>query len=156
MKTELFQKEVNQLINDLKQKHIDLGMKASGRWLDELEAIFEISENSFVGKIVGAKYTKQLTQGREPGSFPPVQAIKDWIINKPITPTDNISIDSLAFLIGRKIQEVGTNYFQQGGTDLIDSVITQDRLKSIVEKLGLSLLDTATLEINEEIKRLAE
>ena len=156
MQNQLFKNEVNLLISDLKAKHEALGMKASGRWLNELEAIFEINENSFIGKIVGAKYTKQLTQGREPGSFPPVQAIKDWIMDKPITPRDNISIDSLAFLIGRKIQEVGTNYFQQGGTDLIDSIITPERLKSIVEKIGLSLLDTATLEINEEIKRLAE
>lgn len=156
MQAQLFQDEVNLLIDDLKAKHEDLGMKASGNWLNELEAIFEISENSFIGKIVGAKYTKQLTQGREPGGFPPVQAIKDWIMDKPITPRDAISIDSLAFLIGRKIQEVGTDYFQQGGTDLIDSIITQERLKLIVEKLGLSLLESATLEINEEIKRLAE
>jgi len=82
MQTELFQKEVNSLINDLNQKHIDLGMKASGRWLNELEAIFEISENSFVGKIVGAEYTEQLEKGKEAGDFPPVQDIKDWIMDK--------------------------------------------------------------------------
>ena len=156
MQTQLFKQEVNQLIDDLKAKHEALGMKASGRWLNELEAIFEISESSFLGKIFGAKYTKQLEQGREPGSFPPVQAIKDWIEQKPITPKDNITIDSLAYLIGRKIQQVGWNRENFGGVDLVSQVITQARLKSIVEKLGLSLLDSVKLEISEEIKRIAE
>jgi len=46
--------------------------------------------------------------GRNAGKFPPKEAIEQWIVDKGIVP-DDISIESLAFLIGRKIAKEGTD-----------------------------------------------
>lgn len=53
-----------------------------------------------------------LENGRQPGKFPNVQAIKEWVKNKPVVPRPDKkgklpSINSLTYLIGRKIANEG-------------------------------------------------
>lgn len=55
-------------------------------------------------------YGQFVDEGRKRGSFPPPPAIKKWIKDKPIR-LKKISLDSAAFLIGRKIQEKGITPF---------------------------------------------
>src|SRR6056297_2759551 len=150
---QIFINEVNQIKADLISKHEALGMKASGKWIENLQALLDVTESNLKAIFRDMNYTEQLVQGRPPGEWPEIADIKQWIIDKPITPTDNISIDSLAFLISRKIANEGTEYYKQGGTELIESVITPERIKSIADKLGVSLLATFELEVNELLIR---
>ncbi len=129
----ILNQELDQIVYDLKQKHIELGMRASGKWIESLEV--QINDTS--GEILGEDYTEELVNGRPPGKFPPIDAIKKWIYDKGIQ--SEIPLNSLAFLIARKIAEKGTNYFEQGGTDLISAVITPERTQGILDRIGLEL-----------------
>jgi len=150
---ELFEKEVEQLKLDFIKKYNELGMKASGEWERQLEYFIKYVEKNVIVEYFGLNYTEYLTKGRTPGKFPPINVIRKWIDDKGITPKDKISKDSLAFLIARKIANEGTSYFKQGGTDLIDGVITQERVQAIAEAYGKSILTEFTLDINQQLQR---
>ena len=150
---QILSQEFDKLRIDLISKHKQLGMKASGKWENELEVL--TSTNN--AKIVGEGYTNQLVNGRKPGKFPPVDAIKQWIVDKGIVNNikGNISVSSLAFLIARKIAKSGTKYFKQGGTDLIDGVVTNARIQSIIDKVGAELTFTLVTKLENEFKKIA-
>lgn len=153
---EIIASEFLLLSKDLASKYDELGMRASGRFERGLE-VEVLSEGSRIKAILsGESYTTQLVFGRKPGAMPPVQAIEQWIQDKGIRPIeDSLSISSLAFLIARKIGEEGTKYFQQGGTDLVESVITPERIQSIIGKVSVFEVNKFTNGIVEELKRLA-
>lgn len=150
---ELFLKELDLLKEDLIKKYDELGMRASGKWGDAVDYFVEKTETNIKAIFLGLDYTEYLTKGRTPGRYPPIDAIRQWIDDKGITPYDNISKDSLAFLIARKIAREGTEYFKQGGTDLIDSVITTKRIRTIAEAYSKSLLSDFSFDITEQLKR---
>lgn len=150
---EIFNNEIDALKLELIAKYNELGMKASGDWERSLNAIINITVTTFSAIIRGNHYTEYLTKGREPGGFPPHDVIRKWIDDKGITPKDNITKDQLAFLIARKIAREGTEYFKQGGTDLIDSVITPERIRKIVDALGVALTANLEFEVNEILLR---
>ena len=124
--------EFESLKVDLIAKHKELGMKASGNWIDSLD----VEVKGLTATIYGEHYTEQLVEGRASGKFPPIAAITQWIKDKGITPFDNISISSLAFLIARKIAKSGTKYYQEGGTELVSAVITPQRIQQIIDSVS--------------------
>lgn len=146
-------KEFQEIAIDMAEKHIQLGMKASGEWLDSLEV--EATETSV--KLKANHYTRQLVSGRAGGSFPPIDAIKKWINDKNIIANiqGNITVSSLAFLIARKIAREGTEYFKQGGTDLVDAIVTPERIQSIIDKVGVSLTNSFASVLVNELKAVA-
>ncbi|MCB0515185.1 MAG: hypothetical protein KDD49_03870 [Bacteroidetes bacterium] len=134
---DILQNEFEQIRKDLIQRHNELNMKASGRWEKSLETEVKLTPYGAIATVMGEPYSYQLVHGRKPGKFPPIKAIMQWIEDKGIKPIyDNISTSSLAFLIARKIAQEGTKYFQQGGTDLVSSVITPQRVQLIIDKVG--------------------
>ena len=150
---QILNREFNLIKEDLIKKHVELGMKSSGEWINSLE-VFSTNER---GKITGKEYTNQLVRGRKPGKFPPIDAIKNWIVDKGIVNKikGDITVSSLAFLIARKIAREGTNYFQQGGTDLVDAVITEQRIQSIIDMVGNELTITLVSKIENDFKQIA-
>ena len=146
---EILQIEFDMIAVDLKAKHIELGMKASGKWVESIDV--ETTPNS--ATIFGEDYTEYLVEGRKPGKFPPIDAIKKWIFDKGIT--SDIPVNSLAFLIARKISQSGTKYFQQGGTDLIDAVITPKRTQAIIDRIGTQAMLELILKIERTFKAAA-
>ena len=150
---QILKREFDLIVVDLKTKHVELGMKASGKWLDELE----VSTTSTSAKVIGEHYTRQLVQGRKPGTFPPIDAIRQWIVDKGIVSNirGNITVSSLAFLIARKIAESGTRYFQQGGTDLVDSVVTPKRMQTIIDMVGHEAAINLASKLENEFKKIA-
>lgn len=153
LQSEILKKEFERLSADLTAKYNELGMRASGDW--EKGKTVDISERGTVvsGKIEGLDYTEQLQFGRKPGRFPPIDAIEKWISDKGIA-TD-IPIRSLAFLIARKIANEGTKYFRQGGTDLIDSVITPERIDDIISQVGIINVEGIVDGFVKELKEVA-
>lgn len=149
---QIIQEELESIRQELIQRHHQLNMKASGQWADSLR----VQVNGTKGKLIGKDYTYYMQIGRRPGRMPPLEAIEQWIINKGLKPIeDKIKTSSLAFLIARKIKEEGTKYYQQGGTDLIDSVVTPQRIQKIIDRVGqlkVVELKSQILEIVQKIK----
>lgn len=141
---QIFAKEIAKLKEDLKAKHEELGMKASGEWLDSVED----RTKNLSGSIWALHYSEYLEDGREPGKFPPVDKIVKWIQDKPIIPRDNISVSSLAYLIGRKIAAEGWDRKDYGGVELVSQVITPERVQEIIDKCS----DFQIREFNSQIK----
>lgn len=150
--TEILDKEFNLIKDDLIKKYDELGMRASGQWAKTLN----VQTSGLTTKLFGQSYTEQLVFGRKPGKFPPIALIEQWIHDKGIKPIEeNMKISTLAFLIARKISEDGTQYFQQGGTELIDSVITPARIQSIINKVSVFQINEFVLRFTNELKTLA-
>lgn len=150
--SEILAEEMEAIKEDLIARHRELGMEASGDWINSLEA----DTKRLKGVIRGLPYTQQLVTGREPGKFPPIKAIEKWIYDKGIQPIDDtIKISSLAFLIARKISRMGTDYFMQGGTDLVDSVITPERIQRIINRVTQFQINQFTTEIEGVFKKMA-
>lgn len=149
--SKILKKHMDEIKQDLIAKHNELGMKASGNWQNTLESrVVGLS-----GSIVGEHYSEQLVNGREPGRFPPIGAIRQWIIDKGISAIgQKISINSLAFLIARKIAKEGTEYFKQGGTDLVSSVITPERIQRIIDEVSFFHVNQFTSEIRGFFEQL--
>lgn len=122
--------EMEAIKADLITRYDELGLRASGLWADSLEN----KTKGLSGQIWGMDYTEILEDGRKPGKMPPVEAIKDWIEAKKIVFT-GITLSSLAFVIARKIGQEGTRMYPMG-VDLITSVITPERIQSIIDKVS--------------------
>jgi hypothetical protein len=116
---------------DLIKRYNEKGMRASGNF----ESSLEIKEKENGVELWGANYTEQLESGRSSGKFPPIDVIKQWILDKGIN-FENITLSSLAFLIARKISREGWNRQGYGGIELISEVITPNRIQSIIDKVG--------------------
>lgn len=99
------------LIEDQDQK----GIRASGESASSLR-IVDVGDTF---ALVGADYFIFQTRGRGPGKQAPIEAIKEWILQKPIVFQD-ITLDSLAFVIARKQAQKGSEIFQgkREGLDL--------------------------------------
>lgn len=121
----VFISALNKYIEALINRYDELGMRASGDWADSLEATVD----GLNGKILGLPYTEQLVNGRPPGRFPPPSNIQEWVQQK-LGITDDREIKSVAYLVGRKIAESGTNIFERGGSNLLE-VLDDDQLFNI-------------------------
>lgn len=143
---EIIMEELNLIVTEIVKEHDAQGMRASGTFAREIEAI-QRSGKSY--EIDAVKYIEQLIRGRKPGTMPPVSAIEQWIRDKGITPQDG-PITSLAFAIAKKIQREGTRYYRQGGTDLVDKVITDQRIQKIIDRVQ----DNHILNLKTNITRI--
>lgn len=97
---------------EYRKKLTDEGVSASGALLNSISATVDINGNMYTVYLSLEDYWKNIEYGRQPGKFPPVDAIRKWIAAKPILPTSDqngkIPTDEqLSFLIGRKIARDG-------------------------------------------------
>lgn len=81
---------------------------ATGNLLNNINYVIEKNDNQIWVGLKLEDYWKYVEFGREPGKFPPVDKIKEWISTKAILPNaDNRgklpTPDQLAYLIGRSI-----------------------------------------------------
>ena len=114
------------------QYQLSLGNKSASRKLiDGVKSQVVVGENYYEVTLTLQEYWKYIEYGRQgklsspmkayPGAeppgkaaFPPIKAIQDWILVKPILPRPDsegkmqqLKPKSLAYLIGRKIYEHG-------------------------------------------------
>ncbi len=140
----ILREELESIAEDLKQKHIELGQKASGDWVDSVE----VKVQGGHGVILANDYTKYLTRGRAGGKKPPIDPLEKWVNEK--LGIGGKDARSVAFAVATKIGKKGTKWYIQGGTDLVDGVITEERIRKIKERLGRAVL----VEVSEELKRI--
>ena len=139
---------IEQALNDLgagisQQLRTDIASKsvtkygpvnASGKLAKSIR--YEVKPNNL--KVYALNYFYYVENGRKGGKRPPRSVIRQWIIDKGIKPQGKISIDSLAFLIQRKIGESGTTAFQQG-TKLLEDVATKERIDMVRQQIALTM-----------------
>lgn len=76
---------------------------------------FEVDETT--GNFYAADYFKYILFGRGPGKAPPVDAMRAWVDKNPDSLErakavyKYITRDSLAYIVGQKIAQVGTDIF---------------------------------------------
>lgn len=111
-------------------------MHASGRTAASVR--YEVTADGL--KVYGAGHIFTVETGRKPGAFPNISAIRQWIDDKPIIPRDNISKNSLAFLIARSIARKGTLVHQLGGkSGVLSNVVNQEQVEKWKAKLLFEL-----------------
>lgn len=155
----ILNREFEYLADDLRAKHIELGMKASGNWVNNLIVdVTTVGKTLFEAKIIGPAYTQQLINGRKPGKQPPIEAIEDWIRSKSAFNRieNDIALRSIAFAIARTIAEKGTKYYQKGGTELLDAVVTTDRILRIINLVGGAMIDEVVGELRTNMQSIAD
>lgn len=92
--------------SDIIQDQVDKRIIASGGSAASLTV--DAKETS--GELSGSESFYYQWKGRGPGKPPPTNVILEWIESKRIQP-DGISIESLAFLIARKIGNEGSDIY---------------------------------------------
>lgn len=137
-KEEIYMKYLERLRLKLIAKYEQLGLRASGKFADELEP--EVKGDRLV--MYGAYHSQFMEYGREPGKFPPRKAIEDWIDTKRGLPAEFRERKSqFAFLIARKIATEGIkvpNEFNAGGviSEVVDGFLAND-IKEMLDELGV-------------------
>ena len=134
--------ELNNVVDDIIKRHIDLGMKASGDFIKSLE----VRETEKGAQIWGADYTKYLVNGRSPGKMPPKDAIVKWLMDK--FNYDQKTAEKIAFPVRKKIAKEGTKWHNEE-SKLIDAVLNDERIQAILDKLRIIMIDFVRLELNE-------
>ena len=123
-------------------KFMELGMNATGNWIDELT----VSGN----ELWGADYSYYLIHGRRPGAMPPIAAIEKWVRAKfGLTGRE---ATSMAWAVATKIKNEGTSWYQQGGSDLLEVLQSQETIDFMSEKAGERLKAKVQDELIRELK----
>lgn len=149
--TDIIKQWLEELRTDLIAEYDKLKLRASGNYEESLH-YFATDKRAI---MYGAKYSYQMELGRKPGTYPPRQAIEDWIDAKGLKygVAYGISKSSLAFLIQRKIFRDGINVpnkFNQGG--VISSVVTEERIQNLIDQLRFVNVLQVSSEIIDIIK----
>lgn len=145
------------LINEIMQEVINrwliprfdsLGMNASGEWKRSLEVRTEVNK----GEIWGRQYTEQLVYGRKPGKRPPIAPIESWVNQK--LGYSGTQARGIAFAIATKIAKEGTDYFQEGGTDLLEVLSSPDVIQFVNERVGDYLSTQGQIMIVRDLQQI--
>jgi len=129
---------------------------ASGRLHDSVE--FKVTDTGI--QILANDYIYYLEYGRKPsendnaGGPKLYDVILDWIDDKGIVPTD-ITKESLAFLITRKIHREGTTIYRQHkgqSSGLIETAITNDDILDLSDELSDAMITMMTSEILKDLE----
>ena len=133
------------LQNEYKDNLLLSNRLATGELIKSVQYKTTFNEREFIISLELEDYYKYVEKGTS-AHFPPVNKLLEWIKAKPILPTPmkNGKLptpNQLAYLIGRKISEVGT----EGSHDLEKSS------KTISEEYEELILEALEKDINEDL-----
>ena len=130
-----------QIVTDLQGSMSSKRLDASGDTSRSISYEVEETLTKAILRIMANRSIGALQHGRRAGRMPPRDVIRQWIDSKPISLTDGMTKDQLAFLIQRKIGRDGIkvpNRFNPGGVisdiindQLIDKIFKEVKLASI-------------------------
>lgn len=138
--------------SDLIDEYISQGRDASKNWIDQLEVNVKTTGFTMTGTIKGADYTYYMENGRQPNAniknlrgFAAWMSrdgglIYEWCMNKGIS-------TEFAFPIAYNL---GKNGYE--GKPLVAKVITNSKIKDIVDKVGIGLINSFSSDIINEVK----
>lgn len=124
----------------LKPKFIELGMNASGTWLNSLE----VRVNGNTGEIWGMDYTQFLVNGRANGKRPPISPLIQWVGYK--FGYSGQQAVSVAYAVANKIAQEGTDYYPEG-TELLEVLQSKEVQDYINKEIGEYLIRETQLNI---------
>jgi hypothetical protein len=143
------------LISDLRKSLDAAGTTASGKTKESLNSVYSLNSYKLYGRafIFGLEYGRKKTTGGGNGSLKGI--ILKWINDKGIIPRDNISKNTLAFLIARKIHREGDLLHStkqnfrgmKAPTGIINDVINDGRIEQLSKRLILDFVKSAKTEI---------
>ena len=117
---------------------------ASGKLVNSVE--IEYHDSGF--RILAEHYVYYLIYGRKPGRFPNITAIRSWIQDRGIK--SELPINSLAYLIARKIAEEGSSVWRRyKGADsgLLDDALSDERIDAFLEQFGDEIVSRVRSEV---------
>jgi len=129
---EIYLKYLEILRLKLIKKYDELGLRASGKYEQELES--QVIGNKLL--MLGAGHSEYMEHGREPGKFPPRSMISDWIDTKQGLPAVfREKKDQFIFLISRKIARDGIRVPNQYNLGGVVSSVLEDWLANELEQM---------------------
>jgi len=150
---EIYMKYLERLRLKLIAKYEELGLRASGKYANELEPF--VGNNKLI--MYGANHSEYMEHGREPGKFPPRQVISDWIDTKQGLPAIfREKRNQFIYLISRKIAEKGIsvpNEFNKGEvvSSVVDDFLAND-IQEMVNELGIVYLQRIKSDVVNILK----
>lgn len=128
----------NKGVDEIKQALASAGRNASMKTSDSvISQVFNedkaiVLEITALKHIFALEFDRKPTVNTEPGNPTLKQLIRQWIDDKGIEPKDDISKDSLAYLISRKIHREG----YKGTLGLLSNIINEPFIEEIEEKIA--------------------
>lgn len=96
-------------------------------------------QKDFVLRIYALDYIYYIEKGRKPGKRPPKKAIREWLdVKTKFSSLEAKEKESLAYAIAKKIGEEGTTIYKQGGTKLLEDILTDELKGNIQSELVLT------------------
>lgn len=117
-------------LENLKEKII---FQMSSKGIDNTgaaSASLEVKDN----ELLGYDYIYFIDKGRRPGRFPPVNIIRDWVRSK-LGISEERENNSVAFLVGRKIANEGTNIYQNQSRGIELDRLVEETLNELQKEL---------------------
>jgi hypothetical protein len=140
---------IQKVVNDvLIRRFTELGMNATGQWLESLEVVAKDSK----GIIRGQDYTEYLAKGRAGGSLPPIAPLTKWVTAK--FGVGGKQAVSIAWAVAKKIQREGTTHYQKGGTDLLEILSEPNTLEIINTEVQQKITVSITKELQRQINEI--
>lgn len=144
---ELSKESIEKILKEIVDKFLipkfkELGMNASGRWIESLEVEFDGN-----GYIKGEDYTQYLVNGRPGGTLPPINAIEQWVNVK--LGLSGQEARNMAWAVAKKIQREGTDYYPNG-TDLLEVL----QSKEVTEYFNLRVSDLIIVNTQVQFERI--
>ncbi|WP_445454098.1 hypothetical protein [Flavobacterium sp. 25HG05S-40] len=150
---QIYQKYLERLRLKLIAKYEELGLRASGKYAQELQA--DVQGDKLI--MFGAYHSQFMEHGREPGKFPPRKVIEEWIDTKQGLPAIFREKKSqFAFLIARKIAKEGIkvpNQFNKGAvvSSVVDDFLGND-IQEMLQELGPNILSRIQSDVVEILR----
>lgn len=137
-----------QIIDIYRKKLSEFNVNSTGTLGNNLSCFVQIGEEVYELCLRIQDYWKYVEDGRNPGSFPNVDALKKWIQAKPILPRPYNgklpTIDTLAYLIGRKIERDGI----EGKHILAATLEEVDKMQIIEQGVDSKIQDQINITFN--------
>ena len=128
-----------QIVKDLQGSMSSKRLDASGDTSKSISYAVEETLTKAILRIMANRSIGALQHGRRKGRWPPRDAIRKWIDSKPISLTDGMTKDQLAYIIQRKIGLEGIevpNFHNPGG--VISDVINDQLIDKIFKEVKLA------------------
>lgn len=146
-----------ELLNAYRKSLANNKVNASGALSDTADWITKMDGTHLQIWFDLKDYWYYVEHGRKPGKRPPISAIEKWISNKKIVPSANANgriptTKQLAFAISKTIGEKGTQYFQMGGSTLLQDAINDNR--QLVDKIIDRISELVQNDLSHDIASL--